>query len=253
MRVNAANLALGHETLEAAGATFVRNDAFPAIRDANHVTAITASTADEIDALFARADAEFAHCPHRAFKADVTTPPRVEGRLLLDGYTREDALVSVLDGDLDGVAKPHDLRPIDDGGAWRAFELLQAADWRESRARRGETEQGDAAAAMAQTRRLKSPRVRYWLAFEEGQPAGYFSAWEGIAGVGQVEDLYVVPERRHRGLATALIHHCVADCRAHGAGPVVIVSDPTDTPKHMYAAMGFRPVAVVRNYWKAIA
>ena len=49
-------------------------------------------------------------------------------------------------------------------------------------------------------------------------------------------------------LATTLLHHGVADCRAHGAGPVAIVSDPKDTPKHMYAAMGWRPVAIKRAY-----
>lgn len=57
---------------------------------------------------------------------------------------------------------------------------------------------------------------------------------------------------RHRGLATALIHHCVAEARREGAGPVVIVADPTDTPKRMYAAMGFRPVAVKRDYLKRL-
>ena len=67
-----------------------------------------------------------------------------------------------------------------------------------------------------------------------------------------MEELYTQPEFRHRGLATALIHHCVADCRSHGAGSVVIVCAPGDTPKQMYAAMGFQPVAVKRNYWKKI-
>ena len=57
---------------------------------------------------------------------------------------------------------------------------------------------------------------------------------------------------RHRGVATALIAHCVDDARAHGAGPVVIVSDPTDTPKHMYAALGFRPVALKRGWLKRL-
>jgi hypothetical protein len=58
--------------------------------------------------------------------------------------------------------------------------------------------------------------------------------------------------RSHRGLATALIHPCVADARSKGAGPVVIAADPTDTPKHMYAAMGFRPVAVYSHYLKRL-
>ena len=58
---------------------------------------------------------------------------------------------------------------------------------------------------------------------------------------------------RHRGVATALIHRCVADCRAQGAGPVIIIADPDDTPKDMYTAMGFRPLVVLRSYHKEIA
>ena len=106
---------------------------------------------------------------------------------------------------------------------------------------------------MLQHRRIKSPPVRFWLAYLDGEPRAYFASWEGTEGVGQVEDLFTHPDFRHRGLATALIHHCVADARAHGAGPVVIVADPTETPKRIYAAMGFRPVAVKRSYLKKLA
>ena len=104
--------------------------------------------------------------------------------------------------------------------------------------------------ALAATQRLKSPPIRVFLAYIAGEPVGYFNAWEGIDGVGQVENLFVHPSYRHRGVATALIAHCVDDARAHGGGPVVIVSDPTDTPKQMYVALGFRPVALKRGSLK---
>jgi len=73
------------------------------------------------------------------------------------------------------------------------------------------------------------------------------SVWQ-VNGLGQVEDVFVEPAYRHRGIATALIHHCVADCREQGAGAVVIVADACDTPQHMYAAIGFRPAATKRRY-----
>jgi hypothetical protein len=44
----------------------------------------------------------------------------------------------------------------------------------------------------------------------------------------------------------------VADARSHGAGPIVIVADPTDTPKQIYARMGWRPIAVKREYRRAV-
>ena len=56
--VDAANLALGHETFEACGATFVRNRTYPLIYDANHVAAVSAATPDEIDRLLARVERE---------------------------------------------------------------------------------------------------------------------------------------------------------------------------------------------------
>ena len=52
--------------------------------------------------------------------------------------------------------------------------------------------------------------------------------------------------------ARALIHHGVAEARRDGARPVVIVADPADTPKRMYATLGFRPVAVKRDYLKRL-
>jgi ribosomal protein S18 acetylase RimI-like enzyme len=106
---------------------------------------------------------------------------------------------------------------------------------------------------MAGTRRAKCPPSRYYLGYIEGTARGYFSTLPGIDAMAQVEALFVDPAYRHRGLATALIHHCVRACRKAGAGPVVIVADPTDTPKHMYAAMGFRPVAIKRDYWKNLS
>jgi GNAT superfamily N-acetyltransferase len=108
-------------------------------------------------------------------------------------------------------------------------------------------------ADMVRVHRGKSPPVRYWLAYVDGRPRGFVASLVGPNATGQVEDLYIEPEMRHRGLATALIHRAVADCRAQGAGPVLIVADGSDTPKTMYAAMGFRPTAVEHKYLLKIA
>ena len=72
--------------------------------------------------------------------------------------------------------------------------------------------------------------VRYWLAHDGNEAAAFLASWPGGNGVGQIEDLFTHPKHRHRGLATALIAHCVADARGRGAGPVVIIADPSETP-----------------------
>ena len=100
--------------------------------------------------------------------------------------------------------------------------------------------------------RLKAPAVRSWLVWLDGGARAYLSSWPGENGVGMVEDLYTEQAYRHRGLATALLAHCVADARARGAGPVVIGADVNDTPKRMYAALGFRPLFVSRSYLRLL-
>ena len=92
--------------------------------------------------------------------------------------------------------------------------------------------------------------MAYFMADGRDQPAADFSSGAGIDGVGQVEDLFTLQKFRKRGIARALIHHCVAGARAKGAGPVIIAADPKDTPKRIYAGMGFRPMAVQSHYTK---
>jgi len=250
--VDAANLALGHETFEACGASFVRNRTYPLIYDANHVAQIRASTPEEIDGLLARVEREYDYAAHREFGVDFRTPPAFVARLLLDGYERRDSLVMVLDRDLDARPSDIEIRPVQTEDDWRKYAALKKLDWLEHERRiknSSEPAVGDALYAVA---RLTQPPVQYWFACLKGRPLAYFNSWAGIDGVGQVEDLFTHPKFRHRGLATALIHHCVLECRRNGAGPVVIVADPTDTPKEIYAAMEFRPVAVYSHYLKRL-
>lgn len=252
LAANQALLALGNEQFGPDGAMFVRNRSVPEIRDANHVAHVTASMPEEIDRLLARVEREFADLPYRRFDLDITTPPSFEARLAHDGYQSNDALVMLLEGDLGGEAKPHDIRLIEDDAAWEAYAALHEIDWREYTEQTGRSAAGGTGAAMLRSRRLKSPPVRYWLAYSDDEPRAYAASWEGSGGFGIVEDLFTHPDFRRRGLATALIHRAVADCRERGAGPLVITADPSDTPKQMYASLGFRPVAIKRSYWQKV-
>ena len=250
--VDAANLALGHETFEACGATFVRNRGYPLIYDANHVAQIRASTPEEIDSLLARVEQEYDHAAHREFGVDFRTPPAFVARLLLDGYERRDSLVMVLEGDLDARPSDIEIRPVETEDDWREYAALKKLDWLEHERRIKKAPEPAVGEALYAVARLKQPPVQYWFACLKGCPLAYFNSWAGIDDIGQVEDLFTHPKFRHRGLATALIHHCVLECRRNGACPVVIVADPADTPKQMYAAMGFRTVAVYSHYLKRL-
>ncbi|HZU75167.1 MAG TPA: GNAT family N-acetyltransferase, partial [Dehalococcoidia bacterium] len=238
-------LALGNETFQAAGARFVRSTALAAIRDANHMDRITAASPREIEALLEQAAHEYAHCDHLRFDVDPRTPPAFEAALRLDdGFEWSESLVMALEDELRGRAQPFEIRAVADEVGWAELGRLHAANWAEGE-RGADTNVGT---AMLASMRRKSPRVRFWLGYADGAARGYVASWEGTQGVGQVESLFVHPDARHRGLATALLHHGVRDCRAHGAGPVALVADAAGTPKRMYTAMGWRALALKREY-----
>jgi len=244
-------LALGHEVFDADGARFVRDRRLPDIWEANRICTVTAASPAAIDRLLARAECEYAGFGHRRFDLDFTTPPAVEARLVLEGYRAREFLVMALEGQWQGRSAVADIRACDDAEAWAAYDALKREDWRESARRLGLSE-GRVGGQMVDSHRRRCPPARYWLAWADGAPRGFVSAWEGTDGVGQVEDLFVHPEARGRGLAAALIRYGVAECRRAGAGPVVIVADADDTPRLAYARMGFQPVAVTRAYLRTV-
>jgi len=250
--VNDANLALGNESFDEVGASFVRNRAAPDIYDANHLTNIRVGSLDEVESLFALAEKEFAGFKHRRFDIDHRTHPAVVARLRIEDYERGEGLVMLLEGELNGPPSEHDIRPVVSDEDWADFAKLKIEDWLEYRKKQGRPAEPEVARAMVRVDRGKCPPVQYYLARVDGKPAAYFNSWSGIGGIGQVEDLFTLPEYRNRGLAAALIHRCVADCREKGARQVIIVADPSDTPKQIYARMGFRPVALNAHYFKRL-
>ncbi|HUF54517.1 MAG TPA: GNAT family N-acetyltransferase [Dehalococcoidia bacterium] len=250
--VDAANFALGNESFELLGATFVRNTAIPDIYDANHVQFARPTTPDEIEAFLVAVEREYTHAGHRRFDVDFRTPPEFAARLAVEGYERDDGLILLLEGPLIGTAPQYDIRPIESEADWEAYWELMIEDWREHHRRTKRKAADEVARRMYQAHRLKVPPVRYFMAYVKEKPVAYFNSWEGIDGVGQVDDLYTQPKHRKKGIATALIHHCVAEARARGAKQVVIAADPTDTPKQIYFRIGWRPVAIVSHYLKRL-
>jgi GNAT superfamily N-acetyltransferase len=125
-------------------------------------------------------------------------------------------------------------------------------NWQERHAKENQVVREDVARQMWRSNRLQQPPMQYWLAYVGEKPVGYCASFVGVGGVGQVENLFTHSDFRLLGIAKSLIFHCVQRCRTEGAGPVVIAADPTDTPKHIYAALGFHPVAVLSQYLKRL-
>jgi GNAT superfamily N-acetyltransferase len=244
-------LALGNERFEAQGATFIRNRDTPRRHDTNTLALIR--DAGDIDALLQRVEVEYEDFTHRRFEVDPLTPPPFVARLALDGgYKGNDLLTLVLEGGL--TAKPSDVevRQVITEDDWAQYRRLDELWWRESSEDYFGPYDPEMHDELMRSFRVKSPQCRSWLAWVDGEARAFLSDWSGDNGVGVVEDLYTEPAYRHRGLATAVIARAVADARERGAGPVIITADPNDSPKQMYAALGFRPLFVHREYLKLL-
>jgi GNAT superfamily N-acetyltransferase len=244
---------LGNAVVEERHARFVHNVETPNVHDANLVSLVRAETDDEIDAVLARADELYAPLRHRKVMMDPGTPPAFEARLVLEGYEPHPHVEQVLEGTLSSSSSPCDLRMVESDDDWRSLTELWQSQHDEEVAKGqhnpwgpGVTEQ------MVVSKRFKAPALSFWLARVDDTDAGFFSSWPGRDGIGIVEDLFTRPECRHRGIATALIARCVDDVRERGARAVAISARANDTPKHMYAALGFRPFAISRSYLKSL-
>ena len=249
--VNWSNLGLGHEIFSTPHATFVRNPALPDVYDANFVFDVTASEPAAVNALLARVAQEYRHAPRFTFRTDPFTPPAFEARLAFDGYEWTDTLLLILEGMVLGARSEVEIRPVEGDAAWFSYAELKYLDWREH-APREKVDAGNSSIVqrLISTNRLKCPPVQYILAYQDGRAVGYSSTWEGTDGVGQVEDIFVRADYRRRGIAAAMIHHCVEIARERGAGPLVIVVDPRNAAKYLYSALGWQPLAVCRQYGK---
>ena len=241
---------LGCEVIDEPLARFVRHLDAPRIYDVNSAHSVRAKSAAEIGEVLERADDIFEGLGHRVFHIDPWTAPAFEARLVLEGFAIEDELELLLESDLviANEPPPVEIRPVDSDDDWLVLRRLRRLDDEERARRRNHPLwDEDVTSQMVATKRAKGPDLRFWLARADGVDCAFLSSWPGANGVGKVEDLFTHPDFRHRGIATALIVHCVRDARARGAGPVLIGALLNDTPMHMYEGMGFRPFCVAHR------
>ena len=160
---------------------------------------MTVASEAAIDRLLARAERRVRGSAIDASTWTPPPPPASRPACCSDGYRAREFLVMVLDGEWRGRVSPPISGPGTDGGAWAAYDALKREDWRESATGSG---CGMARSADRWSRAIAAslhPPARYCLAWVDGEPRGFLSSWEGVDGVGQVEDLFVRPDARGRG------------------------------------------------------
>jgi GNAT superfamily N-acetyltransferase len=245
---------LGNDRRSIAAAILVRSPECPNVYDANCATRVAAETTADIDHLLADVDVAYSALGHRSFKVDPLTPPPFVARLVVEGYQPAVELQSVLETSVDVSARPVSIRPVVDGADWLSLAKLMRIDHLESaRKRRVECWPQSVTDQMVEQKKRKAPGVQFFLARVDGNDCAFFSSWPGVNGIGKVEDLFTVSSFRHRGIATALMVHAVADARRRGGEAVLIGADVNDTPKLMYYRMGFRPLLLYSSYIRILA
>ncbi len=217
----------------------VRHTGFPHVWDLNHLSVVRpVSTSAALDLV----DTHLRDLPFRHIEVeDQPTGDRLEADLTGAGWRAQALLVMVL------AAEPP---PASRGGP------VIAAD------------QDETAGLMRRWRQEEFPQMPGSVLDELGEherrvgeawaerrfgsrdAAGRLAAVAKLRSDGrtsQVEDVYTVPEWRRRGCARTLVTHAVRVALGEGHRVVFIVADQNDWPQHLYAELGFRPVALVRT------
>lgn len=85
-----------------------------------------------------------------------------------------------------------------------------------------------------------------YLAYAEGVPVGFaqlYPSWSSasLQSLWILNDLYVAPDYRQRGIARALINESLELCRARGDKGLLLETMPDNTPaRKLYESLGFR-------------
>lgn len=228
---------LGAEATDRCGSMFLRNLDAPTRHLANHVRRVRHGAEDDIEAFMAALDDHYAGLAFRAVVTDWFTPPPIEARLLADGYECTTNLVMATDAPLLGAATEVDVRTVSHDSTPLAA-LIEAEEgdvWREWWAQ--EQRRGDA--------------YTHLVAFDGEVPIGRI-AYRVKGVLANLETLFVRPEHRHRGVATALLHRADAAAREAGATTLCLLTRADQTPKEMYRRLGFEPAFTTRLYHRTV-
>ena len=234
----------GYESIERDGMTIVATPAHPRTWDANFVAA---GPGAEPAAALAALERHFAHSEWRVVQVDCLTEPAVEAALALAGFGAESTLVEMAARE---VRSPHpvsaaELQPVGEA-EWPTFAALADADMREGK-RTGEHDAG-VAAGLLDCMRRRMETCGYWLLREGGASVGYGMTAHCPNGLGLIENLFTLPEHRGRGLMSGFIIEAARRLTAEGCDAVFLDAHAHGAPKHLYARLGFRPVAVTRTW-----
>ena len=236
---------LGHEAVADAGATIVATPEHPDTWDANFALPGAETTSD---ALLAALDRNHAHGDWRVVITDALAPPAIEAGLALAGFATSTTLIEMVAHAITPPRTPPAITtdPVVSDADWAAFAPLVEIDHREG-LRTGPYDPHVAAGLFANMRRC-APPCEYRVIRLEGEVAGYGMTARCPNGLALIENLFTRAEFRGRGIMSAFIAGEFARLGALGCDAMFLDAHAHDTPKHLYARLGFAPVALTRTW-----
>lgn len=234
----------GYAPVRDGGVTLIVTPAYPDTWDANWASAEPGASGE---ALIAALDRHMTHSRWRVAITDALTDPEAEAALALAGFRTESVLIEMTATAVTPTrpTQPVSLEPVTEAN-WATFAALVDADMREGK-RTGEHDERVAAGLLDGMRR-RLGACDYQLLVEGGDPVGYGMTAGCPNGLGLIENLFTLPQHRGRGLMSGFIADAADRLLAAGCDAVFLDAHAHDTPKRLYAALGFRPVALSRTW-----
>jgi GNAT superfamily N-acetyltransferase len=114
--------------------------------------------------------------------------------------------------------------------------------------KRSEVEFVDAHLPLSRLDEHAAERSTYLIAWEDDRPVGHAHlAWEGThLAIPEIQDVYVVPDRRRRGIATLLTHAAEDEARSRGwaAISLSVSKDGNTEARRLYERLGYADAGV---------
>jgi GNAT superfamily N-acetyltransferase len=101
-------------------------------------------------------------------------------------------------------------------------------------------------------RRLKRTIGGKWFGIRDGDEVVSRAWLLGSDGVGQVEDVATLPERRGEGLALSVVSAAARVSHGQGNDLTFVIADAGQTTPELYRKAGFEPIGFKRRYVKKL-
>jgi GNAT superfamily N-acetyltransferase len=163
---------------------------------------------------------------------DPATATRLEAEARERGWKVEREIAMVLAREPDRIVETSAVREATKDEVMALMATWFAAD---------HAAQGEAVLRQLDEYAEREWRARPVRAFVTGDARATCKLWSD-GRTAQIEDVYTAPEARGRGGARAVVTKALELARGEGHDVIFIVADADDTPKELYARLGFDPL-----------